>query len=118
MMGTITSNEHSNFTLQYPALLAPLSRSDGEADIQRKLRIVATYIDILVARRVWNWKTSTATASAAFCFCRRASTPESGLPFRPHPEFKKADLEARSELYRQIAERIWDPSELLREVNG
>jgi hypothetical protein len=39
-----------------------------------------------------------------------------GLPFRAHPEFKKTDLEERSELYRQIAERIWDPAALLREV--
>ena len=263
-------NAQSNFTLQYPALLAPLSRNDGEADIQRKLRIVATYIDILVARRVWNWKdTSYSTmqynmfqlvilairgkspaelaqilkerldaeqetfasnerfrlhgmngrqihrllaritdyvvkqsggASKYLEYAKRGKrgyevehiwanhaerhteefqpgdfdeyrnriggllllpksfnasygdlpyedkldhyfgqnllaqslhprcyehnpgflrwVKESGLPFRPHPEFKKADLEARSELYRQIAERIWDPSELLREVNG
>lgn len=250
--------------------MAPLSRNDGEADIQRKLRIVATYIDILVARRVWNWKdTSYSTmqynmfqlvilairgkspaelaqilkerldaeqetfasnerfrlhgmngrqihrllaritdyvvkqsggASKYLEYAKRGKrgyevehiwanhaerhteefqpgdfdeyrnriggllllpksfnasygdlpyedkldhyfgqnllaqslhprcyehnpgflrwVKESGLPFRPHPEFKKADLEARSELYRQIAERIWDPSELLREVNG
>jgi uncharacterized protein with ParB-like and HNH nuclease domain len=40
----------------------------------------------------------------------------SGLPFRAHPQFKKADLDARSELYRQIAEYIWDPDALLKEV--
>jgi hypothetical protein len=49
-------NAQSNFTLQYPALLAPLKRSDSEDQISRKLRIVATYLDILVARRIWNWK--------------------------------------------------------------
>lgn len=38
---------------------------------------------------------------------------ESGLPFVPIAEFKKADLEARSLLYRQIAERIWNPADLL-----
>lgn len=38
---------------------------------------------------------------------------QSGLPFKPHPEFNKADLEQRSELYRQIAERIWNPADLL-----
>ena len=38
---------------------------------------------------------------------------ESGLPFAPVAEFKKADLEARSLLYRQIAERIWNPTALL-----
>jgi hypothetical protein len=41
---------------------------------------------------------------------------ESGLPFRPHAEFKKADMDARYELLRQLAERIWNPDELLREV--
>ena len=41
---------------------------------------------------------------------------ESGLPFRAHAEFKKADLDARQELYRQLAERIWDPERLAREA--
>lgn len=49
-------NAENAFTLQYPALLAPLTRADNEADILRKLRIVSTYIDILIARRIWNWK--------------------------------------------------------------
>lgn len=38
---------------------------------------------------------------------------ESGLPFEAHAEFNKTDLEQRSELYRQIAERIWNPADLL-----
>ena len=49
-------NAQNNFTLQYPALLAPLLRSDSDEQIQRKLRIVSSYLDILIARRVWNWK--------------------------------------------------------------
>lgn len=40
----------------------------------------------------------------------------SGLPFRPHEHFKKADLEERGELYRMIAERTWNPDDLLREA--
>lgn len=32
---------------------------------------------------------------------------KSGLPFRAHPEFKKNDLDARQELYRQLADQIW-----------
>ncbi len=40
----------------------------------------------------------------------------SGLPFGPHPEFKRADLDARQELYRQLAEEIWDPDRLEREA--
>ncbi|MGE5483490.1 MAG: DUF262 domain-containing protein [Ignavibacteriales bacterium] len=40
----------------------------------------------------------------------------SGLPFKPHEHFKKADLDARGQLYREIAERLWNPDQLLREV--
>jgi hypothetical protein len=49
-------NAQNNFTLQYPVLLAPLLRADSGEDILRKLRIVASYLDILIARRIWNWK--------------------------------------------------------------
>ena len=41
---------------------------------------------------------------------------ESGLPFEAHSQFKKADLDERGVLYRQLAERIWNPDDLLREV--
>lgn len=41
---------------------------------------------------------------------------QSGLPFRPHATFTKADLEDRQELYRLLAERIWSPSRLGEEV--
>jgi len=49
-------NAQNNFTLQYPVLLAPLQRGDTEGEIRRKLRIVSTYLDILIARRIWNWR--------------------------------------------------------------
>jgi hypothetical protein len=41
---------------------------------------------------------------------------ETKLPFRAHPEFKKADIEERGQLYRMLAERVWDPSALLSEI--
>ncbi len=41
---------------------------------------------------------------------------ESGLPFRAHAEFRKADLDARQALYQQLAERIWNPERLAREA--
>jgi hypothetical protein len=47
-------NAQHNFTLQYPLLLAPLRVEDDEASALRKLRIVASYLDILVHRRIWN----------------------------------------------------------------
>ncbi len=40
----------------------------------------------------------------------------SGLPFKPYAHFKRADLEERGLLYRQIAEQIWNPDDLLQEV--
>ena len=40
----------------------------------------------------------------------------SGLPFEPHAKFKKSDLSERGELYRAIAERIWNPDHLLEEA--
>ena len=43
---------------------------------------------------------------------------QSGLPFVPLPQFNKADLESRSLLYRQIAERIWNPADLLKGVTA
>ena len=46
----------NNFTLQYPVLLATLRREDADQEIRRKLRVVSAFIDILVARRVWNWR--------------------------------------------------------------
>ena len=49
-------NAQNRFTLQYPVLLAPLRRTDSDDEIHRKLRIVAGYLDILIARRIWNWK--------------------------------------------------------------
>ena len=42
----------------------------------------------------------------------------SDLPFKPHEQFKKADMEERGVLYRLLAERIWNPNDLLHEVDG
>ncbi len=41
-----------------------------------------------------------------------------GLPFQPHPEFKRADLQQRHQLYQKIAEQIWDPARLHLEVSS
>ena len=42
----------------------------------------------------------------------------SNLPFRTHSEFRKADLDARQELYRQLAGQIWSPERIKQEANG
>ncbi|GAC1360285.1 MAG: DUF262 domain-containing protein [Ktedonobacteraceae bacterium] len=40
----------------------------------------------------------------------------SGLPFQAHDTFKKADLDARQELYRQLCEEIWSPARFDKEL--
>ena len=42
----------------------------------------------------------------------------SGLPFRAHAEFKRADLDARQHLYRQLADKIWNSDVLRREAES
>ena len=43
---------------------------------------------------------------------------ESGVRFRAHAEFRKADLDARQTLYQQLAERIWSPERLAQEARS
>ena len=50
-------NASNTFTLQYPLLLAPLQPEDDPDTIKKKIRLVAGYIDIFIARRVWNQRT-------------------------------------------------------------
>jgi hypothetical protein len=38
------------------------------------------------------------------------------LQFRPHPQFKKTDLDARQHLYQHLAEVIWNPDRLAQEA--
>ena len=49
-------NAQHKFTLQYPVLLAPLRVDDDESTALRKIGVVAAYIDILIYRRIWNWR--------------------------------------------------------------
>ena len=48
-------------------------------------------------------------------FCRFLEG--SSLSFTPHTDFKKADLDARQDLYLKLANQIWNPENLLREVS-
>ncbi|HCI81792.1 MAG TPA: hypothetical protein DHW02_19120 [Ktedonobacter sp.] len=43
---------------------------------------------------------------------------QSGLPFRPHETFKKADLDERQKLYQLICEEIWSPARFDKELGG
>lgn len=39
-----------------------------------------------------------------------------GLPFRPHDQFMRNDMDERNELYRRLAGLVWNPKDLLREL--
>ena len=54
---SIRYNEDRGFTLQTQALLAPLTPDDTAEEIRRKVALVADYLDIWLARRVWNFRT-------------------------------------------------------------
>ena len=47
-------NAKNKFTLQYPILLAALNKFDSRTTVEQKIRIVSTFLDILLARRIWN----------------------------------------------------------------
>jgi len=49
-------NAQNQFTLQFQLLLAPLLPDDGDETISRKVRAVSRFIDILLFRRIWNFR--------------------------------------------------------------
>ncbi|MCW4453919.1 DUF262 domain-containing HNH endonuclease family protein [Flavobacterium sp. MXW15] len=61
-----------NFSLQYPLLLAPLRITDAPEVVARKIRAVAVFLDILLARRAVNYLSMTygAMSYAAFLIMR------------------------------------------------
>ncbi|VXD22516.1 conserved hypothetical protein [Planktothrix serta PCC 8927] len=52
-------NSQHGFTLQYPLLLAPLNPDDEPQVVNQKIRLVASFVDILLARRLWNFRNIT-----------------------------------------------------------
>ncbi|TET21446.1 MAG: DUF262 domain-containing protein [Candidatus Stahlbacteria bacterium] len=56
-LGVVFYNADNNFTLQYPVLLAPIRQKDDLETRNRKIRLVATYLDIMIARRAINYQT-------------------------------------------------------------
>lgn len=49
-------NAQHGFTAQYVALLAPLTPGEPQELSDRKVLLVATYLDILLNRRLWNFR--------------------------------------------------------------
>ena len=49
-------NAQNSFTLQYPLMLAPLRGNDDDDTVTRKMGLVALFVEIMLARRMWNFK--------------------------------------------------------------
>jgi hypothetical protein len=69
-----------NFTLHYPLILAPLNATDSTELIDRKIRVVATFLDILLARRAVNYLTLTFSALSYSLFNIMKEIRGKGLP--------------------------------------
>lgn len=74
-------NAQHNFTLQYAVLLAPLRMDDAEPVLLKKVRIVVSYLDILIHRRIWNFRAIDYSTMQYAMFlvmrdCRGKSIPE------------------------------------------
>ena len=54
---SIRYNEDRGFTLQTQVLLAALAPEDSAEEIRQKIALVADFLDIWLARRVWNFRT-------------------------------------------------------------
>lgn len=80
----------------------------------------ASYGDLTYAAKLPHYLTQNLLARSLHAQCYEHHpgftqfVQRSGLPFKAHHEFKKADLEERSVLYRQLAEQIWNPDDLLK----
>jgi hypothetical protein len=82
----------------------------------------ASYGDLTYEEKLPHYNTQNLLARSLHTQCYERNPgflrfkEQSGLPFAPLNAFNKADLELRSQLYRQIAERIWNPADLLKGI--
>ncbi len=80
----------------------------------------ASYGDLTYAKKLPHYNTQNLLARSLHPQCYDHNpgflkfVQQSGLPFTAHEQFKLADLEQRVELYRQLAEQIWNPDDLLQ----
>jgi uncharacterized protein with ParB-like and HNH nuclease domain len=79
----------------------------------------ASYGDLSYARKLPHYLAQNLLARSLHTQCYQHNPgflqflQRSGLAFRAHGEFKKADIEERGALYRQLASQIWNPADLL-----
>ena len=94
---SIRYNEDRGFTLQTQVLLAPLSPDDGPEDIRQKVALVADFLDIWLARRVWNFRTISYSSVKYTMFI--LSKELRGRDVASLAEFLHAQLDEQSERF-------------------
>lgn len=110
---SIRYNEDRGFTLQTQMMLAPLSPDDAPEDVRKKVALVADFIDIWLARRVWNFRTIAYSSVRYTIFLltrdmRDLSVPELSAYLRrvldeqPETFAKQPRLRLHQQNYRQI----------------
>ncbi len=73
-------NANNGFTLQYPLLLSVLQPADAPILVRHKIRVVAAFLDIMIARRFVNFKTIAGEAMKGRVFNWILAIRELGLP--------------------------------------
>ena len=99
-------NAQLNFTLQYPVLLAPLRIEDSDYTIMKKLAIVSSYIDIMLARRIWNFK-SISYANMQYNMYILIILKIRNKPIPELSEFLIQQLEAEEEVFSSQSRFHW-----------
>ena len=99
-------NAQLNFTLQYPVLLAPLRIEDSDYTNMKKLAIVSSYIDIMLARRIWNFK-SISYANMQYNMYILIILKIRNKPIPELSEFLIQQLEAEEEVFSSQGRFHW-----------
>lgn len=73
-------NANNGFTLQYPLIMCVLHPNDPPALVKRKIRIVAAFLDIFIARRFINFKTISQEATKGRIFNWIINIRDKSLP--------------------------------------
>lgn len=73
-------NANNGYTLQYPLILSVLRPNDPPAETKRKIRVVAAFLDIFIARRFVNFKTISVEATKGRVFNWIMAIRDADLP--------------------------------------
>jgi hypothetical protein len=90
-------NAQAGFTLQPMLLLSPIRPNDEEAVINIKWRLAAMYLDILLTRRIWNYRSTDQSTMKYPIF--KIMLAIRGLASEALAQRLKEDLDGESEVF-------------------